>query len=138
MSVRPIGQFIFDDYEDRIEVKLENRGTGPMVLEEFAVMRGSEVVGRDSLVNAKELPFHDTHVANFVAELAGRVLRPGQELLLLQAKGIPTDEAFANYRKSLREYLSKLTFQVTYKDIYGSRQEPTVRAAEKWYGRHSE
>jgi hypothetical protein len=137
LSVRPIGVIILDDYEDRIAVIIENRGTGPMLIDEFCVLRDGKVVVKNSLVYAGGLPFDENYTVNFVAGINGIVLLPTQTVLLLQAEGSATDESFTKYRTSLREYLSKLTFQVKYHDVYQKSQAPTVRTGA-WFARHAQ
>jgi len=134
LSIRPLVQISFGDYDDRLYVSIENHGLGPMIIENVSVVKAGVEVG-GSLVYAKDFPFIERYVDDFVRDFGGRAVQHGGDALIFRAKGEISDPEFQDYLNQLRKYLSDVEFLVAFKDMYDVKQEPARRNGS-WFARH--
>jgi hypothetical protein len=129
LSVRPIGHFSRGDYEDCIFVKLKNYGAGPLLIDGFLVQAAQSTHKRiiDALGSVASEITWDT----FTDTIDGRALAPNKEFVLLKASFNPSQNAA---KARIRSALSKMTLQLTYKDIYG-RAQPEIKEPLSWFAR---
>ena len=110
-SVRPIASIIFSDYEDYIEVKIKNSGTGPMVIKNVKVTRDLEEAG--DLLSL--MPQINQLWKNYTIIFKDQVLAPNDELSMLAI--VPNDDTV---KEKVRIALSPVKIFIEYEDIYGS------------------
>ena len=134
-SVLPIGHLSVEDYENRISVRLQNNGVGPMIIEKVTVTRVSDGGQAKSAVIdfMPELPSGYLWSA-FVGDIAGRAITAEGNITLVALEGEQREKRFITARTMTREALSGLTIKVEYKNIYGESMPPASRSLS-WFGR---
>lgn len=135
LSVRPLCYVTLGDYEHRLFVKLRNNGTGPLLLESVRI-KGAEDEMAPLIRAMPDLPPNCDWV-DFVEDIEGRSISPGDELMLLElsAENCDPTEAFPQPRDLIRKQLGKLEVHVHYTDIYGSSLPEAVRSLI-WFHRN--
>jgi hypothetical protein len=130
LSVRPLAYVMVGDYEDRIFVKLTNNGTGPMVIKSIRIINAPDPSG--PLINAMPPLQAGVYWTNFVEDVAGRSVRPGGEIVLvdLSSESGESEDQFALSRDQVRQALGELEVHVEYTDIYGSTLPIGIRSLD--------
>jgi hypothetical protein len=132
ISVKPLPDFIFGDYENEIKVKIHNHGLGPMIIEKVEVLENDNVIGNNLVdlmpIHPKTIPWED-----FVRNLEGRILAPGEEKVLILLSGDSKNRSFITFRDKVREKLASLTIRIRYKGIYDKNVRVYEKALEKWF-----
>jgi hypothetical protein len=129
LSVRPLVNITFGDYENDLFVRLVNNGTGPMVIESMTVIGAANP--SEPLINAMpDLPRNDlvTWTHYIASDTTGRSIRAGGGQLGLLRLGrdnrkeaLALRDLFALSRDTIRAALGPLRLRVEYTDIYGKR-----------------
>lgn len=133
ISVRPMPDIIFGDYEDEIKVGLHNHGLGPMILVRVEILKNQNVVA-DNLIDLMPDQPRGVFWEDFVKKLKDRILAPGEEKMLIKLSGNSNNRSFIKFRDNVRQELAPLVIRVSYKGIY----DKEVLVCEKsldWFGR---
>jgi hypothetical protein len=134
LSVRPLANITVGDFEDWLYVKLENNGTGPLLIKVIRVIGATDP--SEPLINC--MPELDPKVSwtNFIEESSGRSMQPGGEIPLIElsSESSSSQAQFALSRDRVREALGKLKVEVEYTDIYGSKLPLALRDLD-WFHR---
>mgnify|MGYP005777542553 CR=1 FL=1 len=124
-SVRPISAIKFNDYEDEISVKIENVGTGPLIIKKMIFKNDYE----ESSTLISLMPPIDQLWSTFTESVDGWTIPVGGQLVLL--KIYPEN----NKTKTLvRKKLAKLTVYLEYTDIYNTKFQD--KRSLEFFGRH--
>nr|WP_166485488.1 hypothetical protein [Ruegeria sp. TM1040] len=135
LSVRPIANFVYGDFEDEISIRLMNAGVGPMRIDAFTV----KCSNTGNITNSLIEQMSDKQVVAtwnaFSGNPCGKTIRAGGELALLKLTGDPEDAEFSAQRDTTRRALMAIELKVTFSDVYGKTigTEATVLS---WFGRH--
>ena len=132
-SVTPIASLPVADYENRLAVKLQNTGVGPLIVRRARVSDGSKE--EDDIISFMPKPPRGVFWKTFYDDLDGLAVRPGGEAVIIELDGDTSDKSFVVFRDQVRKAMSRLTITVDYKDIY-DRSMPTKSRDLKWFGRH--
>jgi hypothetical protein len=134
LSVRPLASISLADCEDRLTVRLDNNGVGPLIVQKILVSDGQSV--KNSVIDwMPDLPYGFQWNA-FNKDLQARSLAPGKKIVLLQLIGDPADAKFGLARDLCRGCLKKLTVELHYTDVYNKAMTPANRSLS-WFGRHA-
>ena len=134
LSLRPIANIVFSDYENDVAVKVQNKGLGPMTIERFEVLDRSRVVS-SNLLDLMPDPPTGLCWSDFRKDFEGLTLRAAEETVVLRLSGDDKDPLFADYRDSVRKALMKFSVRVHYKDVYGEEVLSCERPLDL-FGRH--
>jgi len=126
LSLRPIANIVFSDYENNVAVKVQNKGLGPMTIERFEVLDRSKVVS-SNLLDLMPDPPTGLYWSDFRKDFEGLTLRAAEETVVLRLSGDDKDRLFADYRDSVRKALMKVSIRVHYKDVYGEEMPSCER-----------
>lgn len=126
-SVRPISAIKFNDYEDQIAVKIENFGTGPLLIEKLRLIQD----GCESKTLISLMPNIDQPWATFTEEVDGWTIPVSGSIVLIKIK--PRNDAI---RTLVREALSTITLSIDYTDIYSTKFHD--ERSLDFFGRHFE
>lgn len=135
MEVRPLARIALGDYKNVIEVKIENAGLGPLIIESIIVSdsNGIEKLSVIAWFQNEELGFITWD--EYVGDSSGFIISPGKELVLLRLTNDPKKENDPiYYRDRVRAKLNSLNITVFCKDIYGNNLPAQIRSLE-WFGR---
>jgi hypothetical protein len=138
-SLKPIAQITLGDYLGELYVRIDNNGTGPLLIKHFEAT--SHAGSFTSLITAIDGNIRSTVAwVNFVEEIASKAILPGKSLTLIKAElshaalsGQMTREE--QQWNLLRSCLAGITVTVTFTDIYGTKF-PKVQRALNWFGRN--
>jgi hypothetical protein len=127
LSVTPLVNINFGDYENDLSVSLVNNGTGPMVIKSITVIGAADPT--KPLIDAMpDLPRDDLVGWNHYvgSDCTGRSIRAGGgKIVLLRLHHIKGEETlkklFALSRDKMRAALGPLKLRVEYTDIYEKR-----------------
>jgi hypothetical protein len=136
-SVKPLPQIIFGDYEETLEVSIENAGIGPFIVNQVQVEHKlSHDIQSSVIAQMRDLPpgyFWTT----FTDHIEGRAI-PAQDRLVLLKLSQPDDEiaalSFNALRNDVRTQLGYLVITVTGTDVYGTTLPATKRHLD-WFHR---
>ncbi|WP_197028829.1 hypothetical protein [Methylibium sp. T29-B] len=136
MSVRPLVYIGVGDYENRIYVKIQNNGVGPLILKRITIDGASEP--DKPLIHAMPKLPPMAAWTNFVEDISSRSVPPGGEVFLvdLEESSSVSRAYFTLARDSVRVTLGTLTIKVEYTDIYEQHLPVAVRKLS-WFHRHS-
>lgn len=136
MSVRPLVYIGVGDYENRIYVKIQNNGVGPLILKRITI-DGALEPDKPLIHAMPELP-PKAAWTNFVEDISTRSIPPGGEVFLvdLEESSSASRAYFALARDKVRSTLGTLTVKVEYTDIYDQHLPVAVRKLN-WFLRHS-
>lgn len=134
-SVRPLASIEVGDFENRLYVKLVNNGVGPLIVKSIRVPGGLDPDQPLYL----QMPNLGGKVfwTNFVEDTAGRSIRPGAELMLLDldAESSTSKTQYVVERDNIRRALGTLSIDVAYTDIYDT-DFPLASRSLNWLHRH--
>lgn len=134
LTVSPIPEVTVADYENSLRVKLQNHGSGPLLIKSFiATFHGNSC---NSLIDC--MPnLRDRNWTNFAGAIDGRALLPGNEIVLIELTAHPREVDFSINRDLARLSLSETEIVIQYSDIYGSNFS-AYKKALSWFGRNLE
>ncbi|MCK9426465.1 MAG: hypothetical protein M0Q21_10540 [Ignavibacteriaceae bacterium] len=119
LSVKPIGDILANNFEDKIEVILENKGTGPLIMKSFRAIVGNESKSNviDWMPNLPE----GFRWSNFLKDFEGSAFKPFESNILVEFSLDLRDEKRIEIRDNIREALSKICIEFEYTDIYNNK-----------------
>lgn len=133
LSVRPLAEVTVADYENSLQVKLRNNGTGPMIILAVTVSDGANA--RESLIEWMPALPSGRPWNTFTHSLRRRTLQAGAEIILLELTAHENEANFAACRNLVRASLSPLTVNVEYTDIYDTVMLPCQKPLS-WFARN--
>ena len=117
LSVKPIAIISVGDYLDELAVYLQNKGTGPLIINDLSFLSDN---GRKekSLVRFFDTDFDDVVWSTFVDEIDGWAILPGDTKTLIKLEKNPSIKDFSRTRNRVREILATIQVKLDYQDIY--------------------
>lgn len=126
-SVKPISAIKLSDYEDKIAVKIQNVGTGPLIIKKLVFKNNS----MEAPMLLAMMPKVDQAWSTFVESVDGWTIPVGGEIILLEI--CPESDEI---KMSVRRRLFEITAFLEYVDIYNTKFKDTRRF--EFFGRHFE
>lgn len=125
-SVRPISAIKVNDYENKISVRIDNVGTGPLIIKKLTLTNGI----RTSSTLISMMPRINQLWATFTENVDGWTIPVGGQITLIELN--PKDEYV---KRTIRNELSKIIVYLEYTDIYNTdfRDERKL----DFFGRHN-
>lgn len=124
-SVRPISSIKLNDYEDQISVRIENVGTGPLLIEKLRLK--IDEAEYKTLISL--MPDVGQNWGTFTEEVDGWTIPVGGKIVLIELH--PESEIV---KMLVRKQLSKITVSLDYTDIYSTKFHDERSLA--FFGRH--
>ncbi|UUZ74462.1 hypothetical protein LP414_18590 [Polaromonas sp. P1(28)-13] len=132
LSVRPIPFVALGDYENSIYIKLQNSGTGPLIIKRLQVHGAEDPTA--PLVEAMPELLPKATWTNFVGSVQGRSIIAGSELGLLELSSANPNGHYVLSRDKVRAALGNLRLSIEYTDIYAT-SFPVYERNLKWFHR---
>jgi hypothetical protein len=138
-SLKPIAQITLGDYLGELYVRIDNNGTGPLLIKQFEAT--SHEGSFTSLIMAVDANIRSAITwVNFVEEIDSKAILPGKSLTLIKAELnpiLPTGQITREEQQwaLLRSCLAGIMVTVTFTDIYGKKFAKVQRALN-WFGRN--
>lgn len=112
-TLKPISSIKFNDYENQIMVKIENVGTGPLIIKTLVFKREPNEY-KDALISF--MPNIPQPWSTFTNTVNGWTIPAGGNLILLKLN--PKDDEIRNL---VRKSLSNIVLQLDYTDVYHTK-----------------
>ena len=133
LGVRPLAYILPPDYEDRIAVIIQNKGTGPLITKEL------KFIGMDNQEKNYLIDFmpnlKDGYYWTTFSKASKIILKPSEDKILLEFKGDISDPKFIEQRDAIRKELSKLELKMKYTSIFNERKPFELKYKLTWFGR---
>jgi len=135
-SVRPIPFVSFGDYEQQILVSVQNRGVGPLVIDEISVMNTKTGTEKKNIIDFMPSLPQGMFWEDFIQiDIEGRPIAANEEIVMVKFSMPETlNPAIPKVRKEIREALSALTISLVVKDVYECRLKKYTRDFS-WFAR---
>jgi hypothetical protein len=137
-SLKPIGVISAADYENKIFIRVDNCGVGPLVIKEVIVK--NKTINASTVIDIlpDQLIARITW-ADFATNLESKSIPVGENLHLLRWEadeiGFEQQKTIED-RRDIRNALKDITVIVEYTDIYEKNIFKVERSME-WFGRHN-
>ncbi len=116
LSVKPIAYILPQDYEDKICVNIQNKGTGPLIVKKIDFIDVKNNIAAKSLVELMP-SLEDYQWSNF-SSAKEFVVSPNETKIMLELKGTTNDDIYIYNRNLVREKLSEIVINLEYTGIY--------------------
>lgn len=113
ISFMPIGKFKYGDYENSLFAKIENSGTGPLIIKKLIISKGKDE--KSNLVDW----LSGTSYTDFVDDFTNKAIAPNKKLYLFNIKPEELNLKETDI-KTLRKELKDLRAKIFYEDVYGN------------------
>lgn len=135
MAQRPLPYIKSSDYENNIQLNLYNKGLGPLIITEYKLINIKTKKEYKGIFQAFE-GIHGT-INNYTGNFDDLVLATAENINLFEysTTADTINEEFIIMRNKIRNRLSELKFEISYKDIYENKIEPFYTKELSWYGR---
>ncbi len=138
-SVKPIGQIIAGDYEHDIYIRIDNNGTGPLIIKKLEVR--NESLSASSVIDI--LPsdlVNRIFWKDFTNNINERAILPEHNLVLIRWVSENYDKTHSTQmsldKRDLRVSLKDLVLKLEYTDIY-ERNIFSVERRMDWFARNT-
>lgn len=126
-SVRPISAIKVNDYENHISVRIDNVGTGPLLIKRLVLK--NDVQESSTLISM--MPEIDQLWTTFTEAIDGWTIPVGGKIILLELH--PQSD---NVKNLIRRELSQITIFLEYTDVYATKFYD--KRALDFFGRNSD
>ena len=133
LGVRPLAYILPPDYEDRIAVIIQNKGTGPLISKEIKFV-GENKVKKNHLIDFMPNLSEGYYWSTF-SKASKIILRPSEETILLEFKGDVSDPNFKKQRDEIRAALSEIEIKMKYTSIFNEFSPFKLNYKLTWFGR---
>lgn len=126
LSVKPIAIISVGDYLNELAVYLQNKGTGPLIIEDLSFTDQSGKREK-SIIDFFGLDFRNVFWSTFVSDIDGWAILSGETKTLIKLEGDSTDKDFLLVREKARKVLAPIQVELLYQDIYENDMPKKVR-----------
>jgi hypothetical protein len=136
-TVKPIGIIVVADYENKIFIRIDNCGVGPLLIKKITVK--NKTISATTVIDLIPERLNERIIwADFAAALEGKAISVGENLhLILWEADIESYEQqkIIEDRRDIRNVLKDISVILEYTDIYEKNTFKVERSME-WFGRH--
>lgn len=133
LNVKPMAYVLPPDYEGRIAVIIQNKGTGPLISREIKFIGENNVEKKYLLDFMPKLKYG--YSWSTFSKASKIILRPSEEKVLLEFKGDDSDPNFIENRDQIREALSKIEIKMKYTSVFNETCSFKLNYKLSWFGR---
>lgn len=134
LSVKPIAYILPQDYEDKICVILQNKGTGPLISTNIDFKNEKTNKSEKSLINHMPSLKNNYHWRNF-SKAQKFILSPNESKILLELDGKLDDKDFIENRDLIRKELANIIVNIKYTSVYNEFWKQDLKYKLDWYAR---
>jgi hypothetical protein len=134
LSVKPIAYILPQDYEDKICVILQNKGTGPLITKSIKFVNDETKVEKKYLIDFMPNLKDNRKWSNF-SKAEKYILTPNEDKILLEYSLTENDTSYEENKLEIRKALKDIKIIITYSGVYNEEID-TLNFKLKWYGRH--
>ena len=133
LSVKPIAIVSVADYENVLAVRLQNKGTGPLIIKNLSFIDQNGKT-KKALIDFFGSDFKNVVWSTFVADIDGWAILPNEAKTLIELNGDLTDNEFVRVRDNVRKVLAQIQVELIYQDIYEKDMPKKIRKLD-WFAR---
>ena len=133
LSVKPIAIVSVADYENVLAVRLQNKGTGPLIIKNLSFIDQNGKI-KKALIDFFGSDFKNVVWSTFVADIDGWAILPNEAKTLIELNGDLTDNEFVRVRDNVRKVLAQIQVELIYQDIYEKDMPKKIRKLD-WFAR---
>ena len=134
MEVRPLARIALGDYENVIEVKIENAGLGPLIIDSLTVFDENGNSKKSVIAWFDDIREGQIKWKEYIGDAKDFIISPGKEIILIQLEIDHNNPKNYESRDRVRKRLSGLTIRLTYKDVYSNILPAQIRNLD-WFAR---
>jgi len=133
LSVKPIAIVTVADYENELAVRLQNKGTGPLIIKKLSFTDQNGKTEK-AIIDFFDPSFKNVVWSTFVADIDGWAYLPNETKTLIQLNGDSRDKEFVRTRDKVRKVLAQIQVELLYQDIYENDMPKKIRKLD-WFAR---
>lgn len=134
LSVKPIPDILLSNFEDRITVNLENKGTGPFIMKSFRAYVGNE--SKTNVIDwMPDLP-DGCLWSNWLKDFEGAAFKASESKALVEYSLDTEDALEVQARDIIRKALSDVSIEFDYTDIYGTKMCFPLHLLSSTFGKY--
>jgi hypothetical protein len=133
LSVKPIAIVSVADYENELAVRLQNKGTGPLIIKNLSFTDSSGKIEK-SIIDFIDSSFKNVVWSTFVADIGGWAILPNETKTLIELNGDSADKEFVRVRDKVGKVLAQIQVELLYQDIYENDMPKKIRKLD-WFAR---
>jgi hypothetical protein len=134
LAVKPIAYILPQDYEDKICVILQNKGTGPLITKSIKFVNEETKEEKKYLIDFMPILKANRKWTNF-SKAQKYILTPNEDKILLEYSFMEDDKSYEENKLEIRKALKDIRIIITYSGVYDEKID-TLNFKLKWYGRH--
>lgn len=119
LSVKPIAYILPQNYEDKICVNIQNKGTGPLIVDKIEFIDLRTNTKKNALIDL--MPELENYCWSNYSSAHKFVLSPNESKILLDLTGELDDDIYIYNRNIIRKALSYIQIRLEYTGIYGDK-----------------
>lgn len=135
LSVKPIPDILISNFENRIAVSLENKGTGALIIKSFKAYCGKE--SKSNIIDWMPILPNGIFWANWLRDFEGSALKPLESIVLLEYTLDHRDKKHTEARDIIRKSLSKISIEFEYTDVYNTKMFFPLHFLSSTFGKYN-
>ena len=131
---RPILHIGYFDSEDFMEIFIENKGNGPLIIKKYLIINEIDNSEIDRIYDCLPSLINDDY-NNYTGNIIEIVLKPNEKFQLFLYESEANDKNSIENRRAIRESISKYKISIEYQDVYENIMPKSERSLI-WFGRN--
>ncbi|MCC9061440.1 hypothetical protein [Flavobacterium piscisymbiosum] len=132
---RPILHIGYFDAEDFMEIFIENKGNGPLIIKKYTIINETNNTEMNRIYDCLPELINDDY-DNYTGNIIGIVMKASEKFQLFLFKSEDDDEISKENRRLIRENISKYKVSIEYQDVYENIMPKSERSLI-WFGRNA-
>ena len=117
LSVKPIADVMVGDYENELEVYIENKGTGPLIIKNLS-FTNQDGKTEKAINNFFGSDFKNVVWDKFGPDIDKRAILPNESITLIKLSGKSANKSFVRVREKVRKVLTQIQVEWVYQYTY--------------------
>lgn len=135
LSVKPIPDILISNFENRIAVTIENKGTGALIIKSFRAYCGNE--SKSNIIDWMPILPNGIYWSNWLRDFEGSALKPLESKVLLEFTLDHKNNNQAEARDIIRKSLSKISVEFEYTDVYNNKMNFPLHFLSSTFGKYN-
>lgn len=130
---RPILHIGYFDAENYLEIFLENKGNGPLIIKDYKIINEKNNSEENRIFDCLPKLTNDDY-DNYTGNIKDIVMKADEKFQLFLYTGDENSKTFIENREEIRKYISKFKISAKYQDVYENLM-PIAERSLIWFGR---
>lgn len=134
LSIKPFPDILISNYEDKIAVTLENKGTGPLIIKSFRAFVGNE--SKSNIIDwMPNLP-EGNYWSDYLRDFENTTFKPFETKPLVEFSLDIRDAKQTQLRDKIRKALADVSIEFDYSDIYNTKMYYPLHFLSSTFGKY--